>query len=294
MYRRLMILATGLALLAAVAGCGDSSTSTTGEGGGRGAPELPAGSTAKAIQDKGKLVVGTKFDQPGFGLKSLSDQPEGFDVEVGKLIGKAIFGDDIEGKVEFVEAQSRVREEFIEQGKVDLVVATYSITDARKQRVGFAGPYLVAGQSLLVKKADNSITGPETLKGKKVCSVRGSTPLERIQKQAPEADYSLLFDAYADCVEALKDGRIDAVTTDDQILLGYAADNPEELKVVGKPFSQELYGVGVKKDDTAFRMWVNDQLQAMFGNGSWGKAYADTIGSKTGASVPPAPSLDRY
>jgi len=95
-------------------------------------------------------------------------------------------------------------------------------------------------------------------------------------------------------VEALKDGRIEAVTTDDQILLGYAAENPEELKVVGKPFSQELYGVGVKKDDTGFRMFVNDQLQAMFANGSWGKAYADTIGSKTGAPVPPAPAIDRY
>ena len=295
MYRRLMIVATGLALLAAVAGCDNSSTTSTGDGGdGRRAPQLPEGSTAKAIQDKGKLVVGTKFDQPGFGLKSLSDEPEGFDVEVGKLIGKAIFGEDIEGKVEFVEAQSRVREEFIEQGKVDLVIATYSITDARKEKVGFAGPYLVAGQSLLVKKSDNSITGPDTLKGKKVCSVRGSTPLERIKQLAPEADTSLVFDAYADCVEALKDGRLDAVTTDDQILLGYAAENPEEMKVVGKPFSTELYGIGVKKDDTGFRMWVNDQLQAMFGNGTWGKAYAETIGSKTGASVPPAPTIDRY
>jgi len=174
MYRRLIIAVTALALLATVAGCGGSSTDA---GGGKKKPDLPAGSTAKAIQDKGKLVVGTKFDQPGFGNVSLSGQPEGFDVEVAKLIAKGIFGDDIEGKVEFVEAQSRVREEFIEQGKVDLVVATYSITDARKQKVGFAGPYLVAGQSLLVKKADNSITSADDLKGKKVCSVRGSTPL---------------------------------------------------------------------------------------------------------------------
>jgi glutamate transport system substrate-binding protein len=292
MYRRLMILATGLALLAAAAGCGDTSTSAGGGGGAL--PELPAGSTAKAIQDKGKLVVGTKFDQPGFGNKSLSDEPEGFDVEVAKLIAKGIFGDNIEGKVEFTEAQSRVREEFIEQGKVDLIVATYSITDARKQRVGFAGPYLIAGQSLLVKKSDNSISGTENLAGKKVCTVRGSTPLERIKTAAPQADLSLLFDAYADCVEALKDGRIDAVTTDDQILLGYAADNPDQLKVVGRPFSTENYGIGVKKDDTAFRGFVNDQLQKMNENGTWAKAYADTIGSKTGASVPPFPALDRY
>jgi glutamate transport system substrate-binding protein len=291
MYRRLMIVVTGLALLAAVAGCGGGSTSSTS---GEGVPSLPDGSTAKAIQAKGKLVVGTKFDQPGFGNVSLSDQPEGFDVEVAKLVAKSIFGEDIEGKVEFIEAQSRVREEFIEQGKVDLVVATYSITKERKDRVGFAGPYLIAGQALLVKKTDSSITGPDSLAGKKVCSVRGSTPLKKIVELAPQADTSLVFDAYADCVEALKDGRLDAVTTDDQILLGYAAENPDTLKVVGKPFSQELYGIGVKKDDKDFRLFVDDQLQKSFDNGSWAKAYTDTIGAKTGAAVPQAPTLDRY
>jgi glutamate transport system substrate-binding protein len=287
MYRRLMIVAVGVALLATAAGCGDTSSSSGG-------PSLPAGSKAEAIQKSGKLRVGTKFDQPGFGKKSLGDEPQGFDVEVGKLIAKGIFGDDIDGKVEFIEAQTRVREEFIEQDKVDIVVATYSITDERKQRVDFAGPYLIAGQGLLVKKSDNSINGPGDLAGKKVCSVDGSTPLKRIKEQAPQADYSLVFTAYADCVEALKDNRIDAVTTDDQILLGYAAENPDQMKVVGKPFSQELYGIGLKKDDKDFRTFVNDQLQQSYDNGSWAKAYADTIGSKTGATVPPPPALDRY
>jgi glutamate transport system substrate-binding protein len=293
MYRRLTIVVTGLALLAAVSGCGGNTASTDAGGSSGGAPEL-TDATAKAIRDKGKLIVGTKFDQPGFGNVSMTDQPEGFDIEVAKLIAKGIFGDDIEGKVEFIEAQSRVREEFIQQGKVDLVAATYSITDERKGKVGFAGPYLIAGQSLLVKKSDNSINGPENLAGKKVCSVQNSTPYKRIQQIAPEADVSLVFDAYADCVEALKDGRIDAVTTDDQILLGYAAENPDQLKVVGKPFSNEPYGIGVKKDDTGFRNFVNDQLQKAYDNGTWAKAYADTIGAKTGATTPPPPPLDRY
>jgi glutamate transport system substrate-binding protein len=289
MYRRLIIVVTGLTLLAASAGCGKGDTNT----GGGAKPTLPEGSTALAIQQKGKLVVGTKFDQPGFGNKTMADEPQGFDVEVAKILAKDIFGDDIDGKVEFQEAQSRVREEYIEQGKVDFIVATYSITDKRKERVGFAGPYLVAGQALLVKKSDNSITSPDSLAGKKVCSVRGSTPLETIKRLAPEANTDLVFDAYADCVEALKDGRIDAVTTDDQILLGYASEN-DTLKVVGKPFSQELYGIGVKKDDKGFRDWVNDQLEKAFNDGSWAKAYADTIGSKTGATVPPAPTINRY
>jgi glutamate transport system substrate-binding protein len=289
MSRRLMIVVTGLALLAGAVGCGGG-----GGSGSAGGPSLPEGSAAQAIQKRGKIVIGTKFDQPGFGKKSLADDPQGFDIEVGKLVAKGIFGDNIDGKVEFIEAQSRVREEYIEQGKADIVVATYSITDARKQRVSFAGPYLVAGQSLLVKKSDDSISGPDSLAGKKVCSVRGSTPLERIKTLAPQADTSLTFDAYADCVEALKDGRVDAVTTDDQILLGYASENPDSLKVVGKPFSQELYGIGVKKDDKVFRDFVNDQVQKSFDNGTWAKAYADTIGTKTGAAVPAAPPLQRY
>jgi glutamate transport system substrate-binding protein len=287
MFRRLMMVVAGVALVATVTGC-------PSDNGSAGGPSLPEGSTAKAIQDRGKLIVGTKYDQPGFGKKSLADEPQGFDVEVGKLIAKGIFGDDIEGRVEFVEAQTRVREEYIEQGKVDLIVATYSITDSRKQRVGFSGPYLIAGQALLVKKSDNSITGPDNLAGKKVCTVRGSTPLENIKKVAPEADTSLLFDAYADCVEALKDGRIDAVTTDDQILLGYAAESPDDLKVVGRPFSTEKYGIGVKKDDNGFRTFVNDQLQRTFDDGSWAAAYANTIGTRTGAATPTPPPLDRY
>jgi glutamate transport system substrate-binding protein len=286
MFRRLMMVAAGVTLLASVAGCGGTST---GSG-----PALADGSAAKKIQSAGKLRVGTKFDQPGFGKRSLSDEPQGFDIEVAKLIAKGIFGDNIDGKVEFIEAQSRVREEFIEQDKVDIVVATYSITDERKKRVDFAGPYLIAGQGLLVKKSDNSINGPGDLAGKKVCSVDGSTPLKRIKEQAPQANYDLVFTAYGDCVEALKDNRIDAVTTDDQILLGYAAENPDVMKVVGKPFSTELYGIGLKKDDKDFRTFVNDQLQKSYDNGSWAKAYADTIGAKTNATVPSPPPLDRY
>jgi glutamate transport system substrate-binding protein len=288
MRRRLMTVVAGLLLVASVAACGDKGT---GSGSG---PALPEGSTAQAIQKKGKLTVGTKFDQPGFGKKSLADEPQGFDVEVAKLVAKGIFGDNIDGKVEFVEAQSRVREDYIQQGKVDFIVATYSITAERKQKVGFAGPYLIAGQALLVKKTDNAITGPDSLAGKKVCSVRGSTPLKKIVELAPQADVSLVFDAYGDCVEALKDGRIDAVTTDDQILLGYASENPDTLKVVGKPFSQELYGIGLKLEDKDFRNFVNDQLQKSYDNGSWAKAYADTIGAKTNATVPSPPPLDRY
>jgi glutamate transport system substrate-binding protein len=285
-----MVAVVSLALLAAPA-CGNDKDSSSG---GAPPPTFAEGSTMAALQKKGKVVVGTKFDQPLFGNKSLSDQPEGFDVEIAKIVAKGIFGDDIEGKVTFEEAQSKVREEYIQQGRVDYVVATYTINDTRKQVVSFAGPYYTAGQDLLVKKDNTSITGVDSLAGKKVCSVSGSTSLTNVQKAAPQADTSLVFDTYSKCVEALKDGRVDAVTTDDVILLGYVAQDKDKLKVVGKPFSKEPYGIGLKKEDKAFRDFINDQLEKSYQNGTWAKAFADQVGSKTGVAVPTPPPVERY
>ena len=246
------------------------------------------------IQAKGKLVVGTKFDQPLFGLKNpTNNQVEGFDVEVAKIIARAIFGSDITNKVEYQEATSKVRETVIQDGKVDIVVATYTINDERKKVVDFAGPYYVAGQDILVKKANTTITGVESLAGKKVCTVQGSTSLTNVQKTAPQADVSITFDKYSLCVEALKDGRVEAVTTDNVILLGFINDDPANLKLVNKPFTTEPYGIGLKKDDAAFRTFVNDTLEKAYKDGSWKKAWDDTAG-KTGQAAPTPPAVNRY
>jgi glutamate transport system substrate-binding protein len=251
-------------------------------------------STMAKIKAKGKIVIGTKFDQPLFGLKNpTTNEVDGFDAEIGRLLAKKIFGDDIKGKVEFVETTSKVREEAIEQGKVDLVIATYTINAARKERIAFAGPYYTAGQDLLVKKGDTTITGVESLEGKKVCSVQGSTSLKNLAEKAPKADASITFDKYSLCVEALLDGRVDAVTTDNIILLGFVADNADKVQLVGKPFTTEPYGIGVKKDDKDFRGWVNDQLEAMAKDGSYAKAWDATAG-KTGEKAPTPPAVDRY
>jgi glutamate transport system substrate-binding protein len=258
------------------------------------APAMSGESTVAKIKAKGKIVIGTKFDQPLFGLKNpTTNEVDGFDAEVGRLLAKKIFGDDIKGKVEFVETTSKVREEAIEQGKVDLVIATYTINAARKERVGFAGPYYTAGQDLLVKKGDTTITGVDSLDGKKVCSVQGSTSLKNLAEKAPKADASITFDKYSLCVEALLDGRVNAVTTDNIILLGFVADNADKVQLVGKPFTSEPYGIGVKKDDKDFRGWVNDQLEAMAKDGSYAKAWDATAG-KTGEKAPTPPAVDRY
>jgi glutamate transport system substrate-binding protein len=244
----------------------------------------------KRIQDKGKLVVGTKFDQPLFGQKTPGGDVEGFDTEIARQIAKAITGS--EDDVEFVEAVSKNREPFIEQGKVDIVVATYTINDKRKEVVAFAGPYYIAGQDIMVKADDDSIGGVEDLAGKKVCSVEGSTSEQNVKEQAPEAEV-LLFDTYSKCAQALGDGRVQAVSTDNVILLGLVDASKGAYKLVGKPFTEEPYGIGVKKDDTAFRTFINDELEKMYEDGRWAKAFADTVG-KVEKTVPAPPAVDRY
>ena len=295
-------LALPIVVLALVAvACGDDDDTTTTPGAttavattAAGPPTFTAGTTMAAIQTKGKFVVGTKFDQPLFGLKNpTNNQVEGFDVEVAKIIARAIFGNDITNKVEYQEATSRVREDVLKDGKVDIVAATYTINDERKKVVDFAGPYYVAGQDILVKKTNTAITGVESLAGKKVCTVQGSTSLTNVQKTAPQADVSITFDKYSLCIEALKDGRVEAVTTDNVILLGFINDDPANLKLVNKPFTTEPYGIGVKKGDTAFRTFVNDTLEKAYKDGSWKKAWDDTAG-KTGQAAPTPPPVNRY
>src|SRR6185503_20134571 len=141
-----------------------------------------------------------------------------------------------------------------ERGEIDYMVGTYTINDNRKQRVSFAGPYYVAGQSLLVRSDETAITGKDTLKGKKVCSVTGSTPIQRVRDQGlTEPENIVEFQTYTQCVDQLLAKQVDAVTTDDAILAGYASQQPDKLKLVGQPFSQEPYGIGLAKDDSALR-----------------------------------------
>src|SRR5437879_12069749 len=164
----LMILLLATALVAGA--CGTKTSSTSGGASGT-APTFPAATTMAALQQKGKIIVGTKFDQPLFGLKNpLTGAIEGFDVEIAKLVAQGIYGgtlDEAAKHINFVETPSNVREISIQQGKVDLVVATYTINDARKQVVDFAGPYYIAGQDIMVRKDDNSIKSVPELNGKK-------------------------------------------------------------------------------------------------------------------------------
>jgi glutamate transport system substrate-binding protein len=298
------VLLTMLALVAGACGSDDDPTvESGGEGdtsttaGDDGPPEFEAGTTMAALQEKGKIVVGTKFDQPLFGLKDpVSGDVAGFDVEIAKLIAQRIFGgdlDDVADKIEFVETVSANREPFIEEGKVDIVVATYTINDTRKQRIDFAGPYYIAGQDIMVKKGDTSIKSVTDLNGKKVCSVVGSTSIKNVVEKAPQADVSTSFDKYSLCAEALKDGRVQAVTTDNIILLGLIKDAPNDFQLVGETFTEEPYGIGLKKGDDEFRTFINDTLEEIYESGEWEEAFDRTVG-EAGEEAPEPPAVNRY
>jgi glutamate transport system substrate-binding protein len=248
--------------------------------------------SASQSASEGKLTVGIKYDQPGLGLRNPDGSFSGFDVEVAEYVaGKLGVAPE---NIEFKESPSAQRETLIQNGEVDYIVATYSITDARKEKVDFAGPYFIAGQSLLVKSDNTDITGPESLNGgKKLCSVTGSTPAQKVKDQYAKDVQLQEFDTYSACVEALRNGAVDAVTTDDIILAGYAAQYPGELKVVGAPFTEERYGVGLAKGDDETRAKINDAIEAMIADGSWARAFNETVGA-SGYPIPAPPTVDRY
>lgn len=240
--------------------------------------------------DGGKFKIGIKVDQPGLGLKNSDGSFSGFDVDMARYIAKGLGHD--EDDIEFVEAVSANRETFLENGTVDMILATYSITDERKVKVDFAGPYYVAGQDLLVRSDETDITGPDALDGKKLCSVTGSTSAQRVKDEYAKKVQLQEFDSYSKCVDALLGGQIDALTTDDIILAGFAQQHPGELKVVGTTFSEENYGVGLKKG-SADRDKINDLIEESFSDGAWEKAFNDNLGD-SGYELPAPPTVDRY
>ncbi|GIF09435.1 glutamate ABC transporter substrate-binding protein [Actinoplanes siamensis] len=308
--KRVAVFAATAAFAFSLTACGEEGTPTASGGGASGAAPasdtctssgvaLTADSSAAVsgsptfdrIKSAGKTVVGVKFDQPNLGYKDTAGKRCGFDIEIAQYVSAKLGVDP--AKIEYKEIPSANRETAIKGGEIDYYVGTYSITDKRKADVAFAGPYFVAGQDLLVRKDESAITGKDALKGKKVCSATGSTPIQRVRdEKLTEPENIVEFKTYSECVSQLLDKKVDAVTTDDAILKGYAAQNPAELKVVGQPFSTEKYGIGLAHDDKALRDYVNNQIEAAFKDGTWQKIYDGTLG-KSGSPATP-PTLERY
>ena len=232
-------------------------------------------SDSDAAEGGDGLRIGIKFDQPGLGLRD-GDNYTGLDVEMARGVAAELgYSED---QITWVEAPSPQRETMLETGQVDLIFATYSITDSRKERVSFAGPYFIAGQGLLVRADDTEINGPEDMAGRVLCSVAGSTPAQRIADDYPGVELQE-YNTYSECLPALQSGTIDAITTDDVILAGYAAQEEYagQFKLAGEPFSEERYGVGTQKGSDLCQQ-VNDAIEALIEDSSWEQAVTDTLG----------------
>jgi glutamate transport system substrate-binding protein len=280
-----VIAAAGMSLiLAACGGGGDEVDVEVAED-----PKFDSGTKMAELAEAGKVKVGVKYDQPGIGfLEPGAKEPSGFDIEIAKILAGelGIAPEDIE----WVETVSENREPFLQNNRVDMVLASYSITDERRQVVGQAGPYYVTGQQLLVREEDKeNITSPEDTRGKKVCSVTGSTSLQRMEDEY--GANPVPFATYSECVDQLENGTVDAVTTDGAILLGYEAENPDELQVVGEPFSEERYGVGYNKSANEMCGFITDTLQKAMDDGTWAEAFEATLG-ESGVETPEPPQMD--
>lgn len=291
--RRMKIGMASVALVVAastLAACGDAGSDKEGrdvEAKSDCDGKFEEGSRMAEISEDGSINVGVKYDQPGLGFKGATDDvPSGFDVEIAKILVADLCIDPASDDVNWEETISDNREPYLESKKVDLVLASYSITEDRQKVVGQTGPYMVTGQQVLVK-SDSDITGIEDLKGQEVCSVTGSTSLGNAEAAGAKG---VGADSYSECAEKVLDGTYPAMTTDGSILAGLAAQNEGELKVVGDEFSEENIGVGYSKDHPEMCEWINGVLETAFDDGSWAEAFELTLGP-SGVEVPEVPTL---
>ncbi|MBN6187203.1 glutamate ABC transporter substrate-binding protein [Aneurinibacillus sp. BA2021] len=243
--------------------------------------DAPAGGGAEksavaAAKERGKLVVGVKYDTNLFGKKDTTDgQVKGFDIDIAKAIAKKILGD--ESKIELKEVTSKTRIPMLQNGDIDAIIATMTITEERKKQVDFSEVYFEAGQSLLVPN-DSPITGVKDLNGKTVIAVKGSTSAKNIREHAPEAKVAE-YENYAEAFTALKSKKGDALTTDNSILLGMQKEDGN-YKLVGGLFTDEPYGIAIKKGDAEMLKAVNDTLSEMKSSGEYDKLYEKWFGEK--------------
>ncbi|SDJ36315.1 glutamate transport system substrate-binding protein [Nonomuraea maritima] len=263
----------GLVMVLALSACDDVTSYT---------------SAAEKIRHTRTAVIGTKWDQPGIGWKAGFSAPQGFDVDVARYIVGRLAGGQV--KITWRESASSQREALLQNGTVDLVVASYSITPARTTRVTFAGPYVISPQDTLVRADDRRITSTSDLAGKRICLAEGSNSYRRITDPPPDGLLDLpatLVKAsnYSDCVRKLAAGRLDAVSTESFVLAGYADQDPGKFRLLNDPVSIEYYGVGIRKGDLATCEAVNQAITSMWRDGTATRLLRKWFG-KTGLDLP--------
>ncbi|MGF7048983.1 putative glutamine transport system substrate-binding protein [Paenibacillus sp. DS2015] len=233
--------------------------------------------TLGAIKNRGKVIVGVKYDTKLFGLKDpATGDVEGFDIDIAKALAKKVLGD--ETKIELKEVTSKTRIPLLQNGDIDLIIATMTITEERKEQVDFSDVYFKAGQSLLVKKGSTIQSIADLAKGTTVLAVKGSTSATNIREKAPETEV-LELENYQDAFTALKAGKGDALTTDNAILLGMQQQDPNYV-LVGGTFTDEPYGIAIRKGDTEFVTTVNELVKELKDTGEYDNLYEQWMGVK--------------
>lgn len=277
MKRKVSVLSLVFMLVMSVmlAACGSKETDKPANA------NAPAGgsvekSAVAAAKERGKLIIGVKYDTNLFGKKDPADgQVKGFDIDIAKAIAKKIMGDDT--KIELKEVTSKTRIPMLKNGDIDAIIATMTITEERKKEVDFSDVYFEAGQSLLVPN-NSAITGIQDLNGKTVIAVKGSTSAKQIREKAPEAKVAE-YENYAEAFTALKSKKGDALTTDNSILLGMQKEDTN-FKLVGGLFTDEPYGIAIRKGDVEMLKVVNETLSEMKSSGEYDKIYENWFGEK--------------
>ena len=247
--------------------------------------KMPGGSTMKKIRDKGLLVAGVDQNTFLFGFRNpTTNTLEGFDIDRVHEIAKAIFGDP--NKVKFKVVTSAGRIDALKEKQVDIVVRTMTATCQRWQDINFSAIYYQAGQRLLVDRA-SKVSSLDQLGGKKVCAVKGSTSIATIAAHKANP-IPVQVDNWSDCLVMLQQGQVEAMSTDDTILSGMVAQDPN-VKMAGPRFTQEPYGIGIPKENQDMVRFVNGVLEQSVASGAWARSYDRWLG-RTGEPRPQPPA----
>ena len=247
--------------------------------------KMPAGSTMAKIQARGRLIVGVDQNTYLFGyLDPNSGVIQGFDIDMAHAMAKAIFGDP--SKIQFVAITSAERIPYVQKGTVDMVADTMTINCDRWRQVAFSDVYYQAGQSVLVAKTSTARSIAD-LGGQKVCAAAGSTSITNIA-QAKSKPIPVSVNDWTDCLVMLQQGQVAAISTDDTILRGLAAQDPN-TKLVGGDFTDEPYGLAFAQGNVDLVKFANGVLAQMRGDGAWASIYDKWLGGPAPAPPSPAP-----
>jgi polar amino acid transport system substrate-binding protein len=250
---------------------------------------MPAGSFMEKIKRRGYLIAGVNSGFLGFGyLNPFTGRIEGFEIDLAREVARAIFG-DTKNRLQLRALTVPERIPSVQRGTVDIVVDAVTITCMRRQQVDFSTVYYDAGQRVLVPISSKA-RGLQDLGGKRVCASAQSAPIPVIERQ-PSHPIAVGAPQAIDCLVYLQQGRVDAISTDDSILLGFRAQDPY-TKIVGPRVADVPYGMAISKVHPEFVRFVNGVLARIRRDGTWRRIYAHRLGPLTHSPTPAPPTAE--